>query len=195
MFSSQVISDSFATSWTAACQAPLSMGFPMQEYWSGLPFPSPGDLSDPGIELGSPASAGVDSLPLSHQGSPHWNISKPWKKEILTQVTTQMKLEDIMLSEISHHTENTVWFNLYAVSKRIKMRETAGWWPPGDHGRGMGSQSNRYIPSLLMKRILWMLMTVAQGETSLLRLKCTLENGYSGTYHAAYFTTNFLNCF
>jgi len=41
--------------WTAAYQAPLSMGFSRQEYWSGLPFPSPGDLSDPRIEPGSPA--------------------------------------------------------------------------------------------------------------------------------------------
>ena len=47
--------DSFATSWTVACQVPLSMGFPRQEYWSGLPIPSPGDLSDPGIEPKSPA--------------------------------------------------------------------------------------------------------------------------------------------
>ena len=39
-------------------QAPQSMGFPRQEYWSGLPFPSPGDLRDPGIEPKSPASAG-----------------------------------------------------------------------------------------------------------------------------------------
>ena len=38
----------FATPWTVAYQAPLSMGFPKQEYWSGLPFPSPGDLPDPG---------------------------------------------------------------------------------------------------------------------------------------------------
>ena len=44
---------------TAACQAPLSMGFPRQEYWSGLPFPSPGDLSDPGIEPTSPVSSAV----------------------------------------------------------------------------------------------------------------------------------------
>ena len=51
----------FATLWTVACQAPLSMGFSRQEYWSGLPFPSPGDLSDPGINtasLTSPALAG-----------------------------------------------------------------------------------------------------------------------------------------
>ena len=40
---------------TVACQAPLSMGFPKQEYWSGLPFPSPGDLPNPGIEPRSPA--------------------------------------------------------------------------------------------------------------------------------------------
>ena len=51
-----------AIPWTAACQAPLSMGFSRQEYWSGLPFPSPGDLSDPEIEPGSPALQ-ADSLP------------------------------------------------------------------------------------------------------------------------------------
>ena len=45
----------FATLWTIALQAPLSMGFSRQEHWSGLPFPSPGDLPNPGIEPGSPA--------------------------------------------------------------------------------------------------------------------------------------------
>ena len=45
----------FVTPWTVANQAPLSMGFSRQEYWSGLPFPSPGDLPNAGIELGSPA--------------------------------------------------------------------------------------------------------------------------------------------
>ena len=45
----------FGTPWTITYQAPLTMGFPRQECWSGLPFPSPGDLSDPGIEPGSPA--------------------------------------------------------------------------------------------------------------------------------------------
>ena len=52
----------FAAPWTVACQAPPSMGFSRQEYWSGLPFPSPGDLPDPGIEPGSPASQ-ADALP------------------------------------------------------------------------------------------------------------------------------------
>ena len=45
----------FVTLWTEALQAPPSMGFSRQEYWSGLPFPSPGDLPDPGIEPRSPA--------------------------------------------------------------------------------------------------------------------------------------------
>ena len=45
----------FATPWTVAYQAPPSMGFSRQECWSGLPFPSPGDLPDPGNEPGSPA--------------------------------------------------------------------------------------------------------------------------------------------
>ena len=45
----------FATPWTEAHQAPLSLGFSRQEYWSGLPFPSPGELPDPGIKPGSPA--------------------------------------------------------------------------------------------------------------------------------------------
>ena len=56
-----VVSNSFATPWTVARQLPLSMGFLRQEYWGGLPFPSPGDLPDLGIEPVSPAWQG-DSL-------------------------------------------------------------------------------------------------------------------------------------
>ena len=53
-----VVSNSFVTPWTVACQAPLSMEFSRQEFWSQLPSPSPGDLPDPGIKLTSPALAG-----------------------------------------------------------------------------------------------------------------------------------------
>ena len=62
--------DSFVTPWTVVRQAPLSMVLPRQEYWSGLPFPSPGDLPDPGIELKSPelASRFFITVPL---GTPH----------------------------------------------------------------------------------------------------------------------------
>ena len=58
----------FATQWTVALQAPLSMGFSRQEYWSGFPFPSPGDPPSPEIEPTSLALAGGS---LRHQGSPN----------------------------------------------------------------------------------------------------------------------------
>ena len=57
----------FATPWTVAYQAPPSMGFSRQEYWSGLPFPSPEDLLDPGMEPGSPALY-ADALPSEPPG-------------------------------------------------------------------------------------------------------------------------------
>ena len=60
--SHSVMSDSLRLPWIVAGQAPLSMGVSRQEYWSGLLFPPPGDLPDPGIETGSPALQ-VDSLP------------------------------------------------------------------------------------------------------------------------------------
>ena len=58
------------TPWTVTSQAPLSMGFSRQEYWSGLPFPSPEDLPDPGIEPKSPALQ-ADSLSTELQGKPY----------------------------------------------------------------------------------------------------------------------------
>ena len=57
----------FVTLWTITHQAPLSMGFSRQEYWSGLPCPPPGDLPDPGIEPGPPALQ-EDSLPSEPPG-------------------------------------------------------------------------------------------------------------------------------
>jgi len=59
-----------------ALQAPQSMEFSWQEYWSGLPFPSPGDLPDPGIEPTSPGLQ-ADSSPLSHQGNCSCNFHMP----------------------------------------------------------------------------------------------------------------------
>ena len=67
------MSDSFVVTWTVGHQAPLSIGFSRQEYWSGLPFPSPGDLPDPGVKPASPAASPAlqaDSLLLSHLGGP-----------------------------------------------------------------------------------------------------------------------------
>ena len=59
----------FVTPWTVAHQAPPSMEFSRQEYWSGLPFPSPGDLPDPGIKPGSPALQ-ADALLSEPLGEP-----------------------------------------------------------------------------------------------------------------------------
>ena len=75
----------FVTQWTVAYQAPPSMGFSRQEYWSGLPFPSPGDLPNPGIKPGFPALT-ADTLPSKppllhdkYQGERwrQWQISSP----------------------------------------------------------------------------------------------------------------------
>ena len=70
----------FATPWTVAYQAPLSMGFSRQEYWSELPFPSPGNLPDPGIKPRSPALQ-TDALPSEPPGKP-WK----WKWKLLSPV-------------------------------------------------------------------------------------------------------------
>ena len=87
----------FATPWTVAHQAPLSMGFSRQEYWSGLPFPSPGDLPDPGIKPRSPALQ-ADALTSEPPGKPSssdisyksfkWTPLRPYKTSTLLEKST-----------------------------------------------------------------------------------------------------------
>ena len=91
LFSYSVVSNSLVTPRTVAHQAPLSMGCPRQEYWTGLPFPSPGDLSDPGIEPRSPALAGR-FFTAETPGNPHiaqyllfhCQTPNPWPHDILS---------------------------------------------------------------------------------------------------------------
>ena len=64
----------FATPWTVTCRAPPSMGFSRQEYWSGLPFPSPGDLPNPGIEPRSSVLQ-ADTLPSEPPGKTFYKSS------------------------------------------------------------------------------------------------------------------------
>ena len=71
----------FVTSWTVARQAPLSMGFSRQEYWSGLPCPPPGDLPNPGIQPRSPALQ-EDSLPTEPPGK-WWLLSLHQFKKLI----------------------------------------------------------------------------------------------------------------
>ena len=80
----------FATPWTVAHQVPPSMGFSRQEYWSGLPFPPPGDLPNPWIEPRSPtlqADALISEPPGKQCGRPAfdpWVRKSPWRREWLT---------------------------------------------------------------------------------------------------------------
>ena len=80
----------FATPWTVAYQAPPSMGFSRQEYWSGVPFPSPGDLPDPGIEPGSPTFQ-ADALTSEPPGKPRG----------LSIVTLNLRNYDLKVKPIS----------------------------------------------------------------------------------------------
>ena len=90
----------FVTPWTAARQVPLSMGFFRQEYWSGLPFPSPEDLPNPGIELGSPAFK-ADCLPCELQGSPNLTFMKSqFKLYNLTFILSDMVLHLILKAKL-----------------------------------------------------------------------------------------------
>ena len=89
----------FATPWTVAYQNPLSMGFPRQEYWSGMPFPSPGDPPDPGIELRSPALK-ADALLSETPGKSWWK----WKES----EKAGLKL-NVQKSKIVTSGPNTSW--------------------------------------------------------------------------------------
>ena len=78
-----------ATPWTVVRQAPLSMGFSSPEYWSGLPFPPPGDLPDSGIIPGSPALQ-TDYLSSEQPGKPRSQPSEPQVLQMLGAVTSQV---------------------------------------------------------------------------------------------------------
>ena len=121
-----VVSDFFATPWTVACQASLSLGFSRQEYWNGLPFPSPGDLPNPGFELGSPTLQ-ADSLPSEPPGKPLNTlermiiVEKEWKVKIRSggfwsfkqRIWNFDKWWNVTATENNHdsHLEKLLWWN------------------------------------------------------------------------------------
>ena len=92
------------TLWSAACHAPLSMGFSRQEYWSGLPWSPPGDLPYPGIELASLSSnmyCQAGSLPLAPPGKPSVTfvqLSSPWSCLAITET----RIQESFVSEMRH---------------------------------------------------------------------------------------------
>ena len=87
----------FATPWTVAYQAPPSVGFSRQEYWSGLPFPSPGDLPNPGIEPGSPVLQ-ADALPSEPPRKSGCLTLAEWPHNYGYLVIVQLSLRTIRLS-------------------------------------------------------------------------------------------------
>ena len=93
----------FATPWTVAYQAPPSMEFSRQEYWSGLPFPSPGDLPDPGIAPGSPAFQ-ADALTSEPPGKP--NLDSLLKSRDITLPTKAHLVKAMVFPVVTYGCES-----------------------------------------------------------------------------------------
>ena len=121
------------------CQAPLSMGFSRQEYWSGLPFPSPGDLPDPGIEPASPVLAGgFFATEPPRKTPPQWliTVSKTSPK-VMRNASNFIMLEDLGSQESRWNTVGESVSALWA-SGRLRSQPWcfSGWalgWPGGFH--------------------------------------------------------------
>jgi len=103
------MSDSIVPPWTITQQAPLSIGFPRQEYWSGLPFPSPGDLPHPGIELPSPALASgfFTTEPPGKPNPPLSILNNAWKRILdlfgqMGEVTVLVCIRILQINRISN---------------------------------------------------------------------------------------------
>ena len=115
------MSYSFASPWTVALQAPLSRGFPRQEYWSGLPFPSLQNFPRQGIEPTSPAWQ-VESLPLSHLGSPWGSLItlkfiKVKKKHKMYFENDSLNQNIKYLSWLDIYTKFNTWINIISKQK------------------------------------------------------------------------------
>ena len=114
----------FATPWTVAYQAPLSMGFSRQECWSGLPFPSPGDLPNPGIEPRSPALR-ADALPSEPPGKPMTNLDNILKSRDITLPTKVHLVKAMVFPRVMYGCES--WTINKAECQRIDAFELWCW--------------------------------------------------------------------
>ena len=121
LFSCWLRSSSLATPWTVACQAPLSIGIPRQEYWSGLLFSPPGNLADLGIEPKSPALAGrffTTALPgktLKYRRS----VFNPWVRKITWRRECQPTL--VLLSGEFHGQRNLVGYSPLDMTEQLTL--------------------------------------------------------------------------
>ena len=135
----------FATPWTVAYQAPLSMEFSRQEYWSGLPFPSPRDLLNPGIEPRSPALQ-ADSLP-SEPASPikcgEWNQSNRTKCHFVFELSPYSQtLKRVCTRADNTHTLVHPWVGRW--EEKVEQNE------PSERGSVRG-QGRRIGPDFVVK--------------------------------------------
>ena len=116
LFSHYIMSNTFATPWTIACQAPLSKEFSRQIYCNALAFPSARNLPDSGIKPASPALAGRFFIT-----KPPGKLIQPYKKEqILPFFTIWVNMEDIMLSEIRQSRKDKYYM--------ILLKQRIEWW-------------------------------------------------------------------
>ena len=106
----------FPTPWTVACQAPLSMEFSRQEYWSGLPFPSPGDLPNPGIEPGSPTLQ-ADSWPSEPWGWNNGLFSNYWLGQLI------MEMLSLVLENWFWDALEASWVDKWTTCLGLKIRQ------------------------------------------------------------------------
>ena len=123
------MSDSFATPWTVARQAPLSMGFPRQEFWNGLPFPSPRNFPNQGLNPRL-LRGQADSLPLNHLGSHMARISMQNKARQATQrLEREKRKEKGLISEVPRGFHQSLTPKLTSVSLVLYSKEkvTSGW--------------------------------------------------------------------
>ena len=130
----------FATSWSVVCQAPRNMEFSRQEYWSGLPFPSPGDLPDPGIKVGSltsPALAGE-----------FFTIRATWEAQWALRGTLNSVLKLDFISEFS----SPLGFSKSANGSIIN--ETSQAWNSSWFLYSLPSISNQTVPIIVHRCIL-----------------------------------------
>ena len=121
--SHSVMSNFSGTLWTAAHRAPLSMELSRQEYWSGLPFPSPGDLPDPGIDPGSPA--------LQADSSPSEPPGKPLSHLVCGILLQQLELRPLHVPTIVQLLSHVrLLATLWTVARQASLSSTISWSLP-----------------------------------------------------------------
>ena len=112
----------FVTPWTVACQAPLSMGFSRQEYWSGLPCPPPGDLPYPAMELVSLMSPALSGRLLT--------TGTTWKSMILNTWIKLVKLDDLSDPQFLHLEDGIIIYTLQGSWEGVSIQTTwVNVWP------------------------------------------------------------------